>query len=279
MEIIKSVSSIREYSNKHRYAGKTIAFVPTMGALHDGHLSLVKIAKETADIVIVSIFINPKQFAAHEDLDTYPNNIESDIEKLAPFDIDVLYTPKASEIYSTNFLTQIHVDKVADGLCTNIRPHFFDGVAIIVTKLLNQILPDFAIFGEKDYQQITMVRQIVKDLDIPTKIIGGDIVREKDGLAMSSRNIYLEPEERIIASGLYSVISDMRNKLKEGNNLISTIEWGKEQLLGKGFLEVEYLEARNANSLDTLEEYQENNTRILAAVRMNSCRLIDNVAA
>ena len=196
LETSHRLADLRSQIGKLRQRGETFALVPTMGALHEGHLSLVELAKNKADRVIVSIFVNPKQFGEGEDLDQYPRDLNSDIEKLAKMRTDLVYAPSMDQIYPQGFSTKISVNGVSSGLCGASRPQFFDGIATVVTKLFLHCTPDIAIFGEKDYQQLLVIKRLVADLDLPVEVIGGPIVRESDGLALSSRNVYLTQTER-----------------------------------------------------------------------------------
>lgn len=277
MHIATSVSQIRTYATGQRTGNKSIAFVPTMGALHEGHLSLVRQAKKLADIVIVSIYVNPKQFAAHEDLDRYPDRLEQDKILLDALDVDALYLPDHQEMYPEGFQTSIHLSDITNGLCSTTRPHFFDGVAIVVTKLLLQILPDQAIFGEKDFQQFKVIQRLVADLNIPTEIISGPIIREMDGLAMSSRNAYLSTQERRIAPNLYQALQSAKQYWHKHKQVEPLLQWLHEQLRLSGFDDVEYIEIRDQITLDPIAHYQSENARLLVAVRLQTCRLIDNI--
>lgn len=279
MDRFETIASIRDFVNSQRKANKKVALVPTMGALHEGHLSLVHKAREVADTVIVSIFVNPKQFGQNEDYDTYPNTIEADSAKLTELGVDAVYLPKASEMYPEHFLTTIHVAEVTEGLCSMTRPHFFDGVAIVVTKLLMQTLPDYAIFGEKDYQQLMMVQKLVQDLNIPTQIVGAAIIREKDGLAMSSRNVYLSDQERAIAPSLYRIIMETKDRIIKNQAIEQILSDAKNALVEAGFKSVDYYELRNAVTLESIKMVQPAlPMRLIAAARLDSCRLIDNIA-
>ncbi|MEC7806289.1 MAG: pantoate--beta-alanine ligase, partial [Pseudomonadota bacterium] len=193
MEVVRTIADLRQRISSWRVEGQTVSLVPTMGALHDGHLSLIKIAQEKCDRVVASIFVNPKQFLPNEDFEKYPRNEDSDIEKLVELGTDLLFSPNASEMYRADASTAVVISQLTDCLCATSRPGFFDGVGTVVTKLLIQTLPDIAIFGEKDYQQLLIIKRLARDLDIPTKIIGAPTIREVDGLAVSSRNVYLSP--------------------------------------------------------------------------------------
>ncbi|MFP4003767.1 MAG: pantoate--beta-alanine ligase, partial [Alphaproteobacteria bacterium] len=252
-------------------------FVPTMGALHEGHLSLVDLAARHADRVAVSLFVNPAQFAPGEDFDAYPRTEAEDAEKLSRRPADLLFAPNGREMYPPGFATSVQVDGPAQGLETGIRPHFFNGVATVVTKLLVQCAPDVAVFGEKDYQQLLVVRRLVRDLDLPVEIIGGPTVREGDGLALSSRNAYLGAEERRIAGQFNRVLKDVARRAADGMAVDEAVARGKRALLEAGFEEVQYLEVRDAETLEPLSRL-ERPARVLGAVKLPSTRLIDNVA-
>ncbi|MDH5723263.1 MAG: pantoate--beta-alanine ligase [Alphaproteobacteria bacterium] len=239
----------------YRNSGKTIGFVPTMGALHDGHLSLVNLAKEKADIVVVSIFVNPTQFAPHEDYDAYPRDVNGDIEKLKPLDVDVVFCPTKDDLYPDGTDSAVKAGSNAEGLETIFRPHFFDGVVNVVSRLFDAVKPDVAVFGEKDFQQLMVIREMVETLGLDIEIIGGEIVRDEHGLALSSRNAYLSTEELEIARQLNKII---RNAAKTKD-----LDTAKAELLKTGFDKVDYVEKRW--------------NRILAAAWLGKTRLIDNI--
>lgn len=272
-----TISGLRTQVRSWRKHGDRIALVPTMGALHEGHLSLVRLANENGDRTIVSIFVNPAQFAPHEDFDSYPRDHESDLEKLSVLGVDLVFMPPQEEIYPEDFSTHVTVEGLSEGLCGKSRPHFFGGVATVVAKLLNQCRPDAAIFGEKDYQQLLVIRRMARDLDMDVDILGGPIVREKDGLAMSSRNAYLTPEERAKAPELFRTISTIAEELSGGAASKGLIERGQKRLVKHGFC-VDYLEVRNAHSLDPVTESVTVPTRVFGAAILGKTRLIDNVA-
>ena len=256
----------------------TIALVPTMGALHAGHFSLVRIAKRRADRVIVSIFVNPAQFAANEDLGTYPRTFASDLAALAALQADFVWAPTAETMYPAGFATQIVPGGPAKvGLEDAFRPHFFAGVATVVAKLLIQCDPDFALFGEKDYQQLKVVTQLARDLGLKTRIVGAPIVRELDGLAQSSRNRFLSPAERAAAPALYSVLKGCAERIAAGGPLEGVLKDGRAAITRAGFA-LDYLEARHTETLEPLATTGEP-IRLLAAARLGKVRLIDNVAA
>ena len=272
---IRRIGGLRDYVRGQRADGRRIGLVPTMGALHDGHLSLVEAIGQQVDAVIVSIFVNPTQFAAHEDLDTYPRHEAEDLEKLAATCATAIFAPSAGEMYPSGFATSVAVEGPAMGLETDIRPHFFAGVGLVVTKLLLQALPDVAIFGEKDYQQLLVIRSIVRDLDIPVEIVGGPIIREADGLAMSSRNSYLSSGQREIAGRLNLVLRE----LAEASDPPDIAEAkAHDALLEAGFSAVDYACVRDAETLAPPNK-RTARRRALIAARLGDIRLIDNMEA
>jgi pantoate--beta-alanine ligase len=256
----------------------TIALVPTMGALHVGHFSLVQIAKQRADRVIVSIFVNPAQFAPNEDLGTYPRSFASDLAALSALKADIVWAPSVETMYPAGFATQIVPGGPAKaGLEDAFRPHFFAGVATVVAKLLIQCDADFALFGEKDYQQLKVVTQLVRDLGLKTRIVGAPIVRELDGLAQSSRNRFLSPAERAAAPALYSVLKGCAERIAAGGALTGILDDGRAAITRAGFA-LDYLEARHAETLAPLAAPVGEQIRLLVAARLGATRLIDNVA-
>ena len=254
-----------------------VALVPTMGALHDGHLSLVKLALEKAPHVAVSIFVNPTQFAPHEDFAAYPRDLAQDAGKLAGTGASLIFAPSAAEMYPHGFATTISLDGPAKGLESDFRPHFFAGVATIVAKLLIAAAPDFAVFGEKDYQQLLVVRRMVRDLALRTEIIAAPIAREPDGLAMSSRNAYLNPSQRRIAGHMNGVLKEAAAAWRRGADAAEVERMGVTGLLAGGFDSVDYVAIRDAESLDTVRN-RTGTARILAAAHVGKTRLIDNMA-
>ena len=248
-----------------------------MGALHEGHLSLMRQGHEICDRVCATIFVNPKQFAPSEDFETYPRGEGEDVAKLIAEGVDLLFAPDVSVMYPDNFATTVSVTGVSDGLCGAARPGFFDGVATVVSKLLLQALPDVAIFGEKDYQQLLVIRQAAQDLNIPVDVVGGPTVREADGLAMSSRNAYLTASERAIAPRLYEVLVEAAGKIADGAPAANACQAAITELTTAGFSDVDYVEARDAASLAPITKAANGPTRVLAAVRLSKARLIDNV--
>lgn len=273
---VTKITRLREQVAAWRGAGDSVALVPTMGALHEGHLSLVRLANAKADRTVVSIFVNPTQFAPGEDLETYPRDTAGDMAKLKALKTDLVFAPAADEMYTTDFSTRIEVGGLTEGLCARSRPHFFGGVATVVAKLLLQCLPDFAMFGEKDYQQLLVVKRMVRDLDIPVEIIGGPTVREADGLAMSSRNAYLSHQDRAVASQLYKTITAVAAELGRGAEISAQLQSAREMLSEAGF-EIDYLEVRSADTLLPLAGIVEAPARVFAAVVLDRTRLIDNV--
>jgi pantoate--beta-alanine ligase len=266
--------AIREFRARHR----TIALVPTMGALHSGHFSLVRIAQRRADRVIVSIFVNPTQFAPSEDLGTYPHTWSADLAALAELEADLVWAPSVETMYPEGFATRIVPEGAATaGLEDAFRPHFFAGVATVVAKLLIQCEPDFALFGEKDYQQLKVVNRLARDLGLAARIVGAPIVRETDGLALSSRNRYLTADERAVAPALYSVLKGCAERIAAGSPIGAVLDDGRSALARSGFA-LDYLEARNAETLAPLVAPAGKPIRLLAAARIGKTRLIDNVA-
>ena len=275
--IIRSISSLRRTAGRWRKSGDTMALVPTMGALHAGHLELVRQAKRTADRVAVSIFVNPTQFAPHEDLASYPRTWKTDVTALARLQVDLIWAPSAAEMYPDGFATRIEPEGPAKaGLEDAFRPHFFGGVATVVAKLLLQIEPQFAMFGEKDYQQLKVVTAMARDLNIPVKIIGVPTMREKDGLAMSSRNAYLSPEERAVAPTLYRTLKHCASRIKSGAAIAAALAAGRSEIERAGFA-IDYLEVRDAATLAPVASPKTGKMRLLAAAKLGRTRLIDNI--
>ncbi len=274
--IVTTEKQLRQQVSEWRLAGKTIGFVPTMGALHAGHLSLITKAKKHADKIIASIYINPTQFAEGEDLGSYPRTEKKDAKMLQVAGCDLVYIPKGS-LYGEHHATSLHVGGAALGLETDYRPHFFGGVALIVTKLLNRVQPDIAVFGEKDYQQLLTIRRITSDLDIPVKIIGAPIMREKDGLAMSSRNQYFDQEGRAIAGHLNRIMRACAKEIKAGADIKHATDTAIEALLSAGFSSVDYVSVADAKTLKILpHSLDKNQARLLIAATCKGVRLIDN---
>ncbi|NBC33811.1 MAG: pantoate--beta-alanine ligase, partial [Alphaproteobacteria bacterium] len=251
---VRTVADLRRIVARWRQGGKTVALVPTMGALHEGHLSLMQLARQHCDRVVATIFVNPQQFAPHEDFGAYPRQEARDAALLAGEGVDLLYAPLVTEMYPEGFSTTVSVAGVSEGLCGTFRPQMFPGVATVVTKLLLQAGPDAAIFGEKDYQQLQVIRRLVRDLDIPVRIIGGPTVREADGLAMSSRNAYLTPAERAVANRLYAILCRVADAAQAGTPpAAEALATARESLLAAGFRSVDYIELRDAETLAPLD--------------------------
>lgn len=275
--IARSVAELRARVRAWRAAGLTIGFVPTMGALHAGHLALIRQALARCDRAIVSIFVNPTQFAPYEDLSHYPRDEASDLNKLASVGVQLAYLPTVAEMYPERASTWVEVEGLSHGLCAERRPHHFRGVATVVTMLLNQAQADIAVFGEKDFQQLQIVKRLARDLGIPTVIEGGATVREPDGLAMSSRNLRLAPEHRPMAAGLYQVLTDTAASLADGRLAKTLLEAAGERLIDAGFASVDYVELRDSDSLAPLAAVAARPARLLAAAHLGRVRLIDNV--
>ena len=276
MKRIRVLSELRALNRTWRCDGETVGVVPTMGALHQGHLSLVKQAKAACDRVIVTVFVNPKQFNNAEDLDKYPRTEDADAAALAPFDVDVMYLPTPDQIYPDGFSTNVSVSGVSEGLCGAHRPGHFDGVATVVAKLLLQTGADRAFFGEKDFQQLQVVKRLVRDLDIPTEIIGCATVREEDGLALSSRNVRLSETARNTAPRLYTILQDVADELRRGAMAEAAIYTAKARIELAGFSEVEYLELRAEDGLTPMTVL-DRPARLLVAAWLDGVRLIDNI--
>jgi pantoate--beta-alanine ligase len=278
LPIVRTVEDLRATVRGWRAKGARIALVPTMGALHSGHLSLVELGKRHASRVVVSIFVNPAQFGPSEDFTVYPRDEEGDRRKLSGVDADLLYAPGVREMYPDAFAARIEVGEITRGLCGASRPTHFSGVATVVAKLFLQCLPDVAIFGEKDWQQLQVIRRLTADLDFPIEIIGAPIMREPDGLAMSSRNTYLNESERVVAPQLHHVLRDMAERLAGQRAVEETVGSGRLRLEGVGF-SVDYLEVRHSETLRVLEGILERDVpaRIFAAVFLGRTRLIDNM--
>lgn len=254
-----------------------VALVPTMGALHAGHLALVRLAQRRADRVVVSIFVNPTQFAAHEDLGTYPRTFAADIAALAALKTDLVWAPAVETMYPSGFATRIVPEGPAlAGLEDAFRPHFFAGVATVVAKLLIQCAPDIAVFGEKDFQQLKVVTRLARDLDLATRIVGAPTLREADGLALSSRNRYLSPQQRAVAPVLYRTLADCAERIAAGRPIAATLRQGRAAIIKSGFV-LDYLEARHAETLAPLKSASDGPLRLLVAARIGGTRLIDNV--
>jgi pantoate--beta-alanine ligase len=275
--VIQTIAALRKAVSTYRKGGDKVALVPTMGALHDGHMSLVEAANKKAGRVIVSIFVNPQQFAPTEDFATYPRTMNTDVARLKRLEVDAVWAPEIAVMYPEGFSTRVVPGGPAyAGLEDAFRPHFFGGVATVVSKLLIQVNPDFAFFGEKDYQQLKVVTRMAADLDLPVQIIGVPTVREPDGLALSSRNVYLSPDERHKAPMLHRVLQDCAGKIQQGHPLDRVMADGGQYLTSEGFV-LDYLEARNAETLEPVSSAKQGPLRLLVAARLGTTRLIDNI--
>jgi pantoate--beta-alanine ligase len=276
-QIVRKIKALRTAVARWRERGAKIALVPTMGALHEGHISLVRLARHRADRVVVSIFVNPAQFAPHEDFGTYPRTWKTDIARLKAEKADLVFAPTVAEVYPGGFATRIEPAGPAKaGLEDRFRPHFFGGVATVVAKLLIEAGPDLAIFGEKDYQQLRVVTRLARDLDLPVKIVGARTVREKDGLALSSRNAYLSTEERKRAPELHRVLAESAKAIKAGEPVETVLARGRKQIAQAGFA-IDYLEARHVETLAPIASAKEGPIRLLVAAKLGTTRLIDNI--
>lgn len=279
LTIARTIEALRHTVRDWRRQGFSVAFVPTMGALHDGHLTLVREAGRRADKVVASVFVNPTQFAAHEDLGSYPRREEQDAAMLAGAGCGLLFAPSPDDMYPAGFATSITVGGATKGLETDFRPHFFGGVAIVVAKLLNQVQADVAVFGEKDYQQLMVVRQMTRDLDIPTEIVGSPTERDGHGLALSSRNAYLSPQELDVARRLNRILAEAAIKAAAKRPLAVVEREAYADLIKAGFGQVDYITVRRADDLTVFPNGMvEAPARILAAAWLGKTRLIDNMA-
>jgi pantoate--beta-alanine ligase len=277
--VARALPELRAQIGAWRREGLSVGLVPTMGALHEGHLALVRHALARCDRAVVSIFVNPTQFAPTEDLARYPRDEASDLAKLAAIGAHLAWVPDVATMYPEGDQTRVTVEGLARGLESGTRPHFFQGVATVVAKLLNQVQADLAVFGEKDYQQLLVVRRLARDLAIPTEIEGRPTVRESDGLAMSSRNLYLSPEQRRVATALHRVLRDAATHVADGGTAEPRLVAARERLAAEGFTRVDYLELRDADTLAPLERVAgDRPARLLAAVFLGQVRLIDNLA-
>lgn len=276
--IIRTLPALRRALDNLRARRASTALVPTMGALHDGHVSLVRLAKRRAAKVIVSIFVNPAQFAPTEDFNSYPRTFKADVARLADENVDLIWNPEVRTMYPEGFATRIVTEGPAvAGLEDRFRPHFFGGVTTVVGKLFTQVRPDYAIFGEKDFQQLRVVTRMAGDLDLGVKVIGSRTVRERDGLAMSSRNVYLTAEQRSAAPTLYRVMKDGARRLKAGDDIDAVLAGGAEAIAAAGFA-LDYLEVRHGETLAPVASAKDGPLRILVAAKIGTTRLIDNIA-
>ncbi len=274
---VRKIKGLRSRIAAWRAEGARVALVPTMGYLHEGHLSLVRLARAKAGRVVVSIFVNPTQFGPGEDFERYPRDDARDRSALTSAGADLIFAPEVSEMYAEGFATEVGVKGLTEVLCGASRPHHFAGVTTVVAKLLIQAMPDIAVFGEKDYQQLLVIRRMARDLDIPCAILGAPIVRESDGLALSSRNAYLSESERRTAPLLHRAIADIAHDIAEGRGMADALEAGRARLERAGF-RVDYLEARDAETLARVAAAGAAPARVFAAAFLGTTRLIDNVA-
>ncbi|MDG1287258.1 MAG: pantoate--beta-alanine ligase [Rickettsiales bacterium] len=277
VKVINNVQSLRAELGERKRAGESIGFVPTMGALHEGHLSLVRKAHAHADTVVVSIFVNPTQFAPDEDFDTYPRTVEADTAKLEAVGVDIIYLPTVESLYPNGAVISIKGEpSLTQNLCAKYRPGFFDGVATVVSRLFAQVQPDTAIFGEKDYQQLQVIKRMVADLALPIEIVGAPIAREESGLALSSRNAYLSEEDRAIALRLQQMLQQVAAEV-QSKPVTQVLGQAKAALIAQGFRSVDYVELVDAQSLQPITDLNDS-ARLLAAVWLGKTRLIDNIA-
>ncbi|MEO1188871.1 MAG: pantoate--beta-alanine ligase [Pseudomonadota bacterium] len=277
---VKTLAELREILGDYRRSGQRIGFVPTMGALHDGHVSLVKTARAQTDVTVVSIFVNPTQFAPGEDLDTYPRTEDADIAKLAAVGTDIIYLPSVEEMYPDGSKTNVRVEQMSDLLDGQFRPHFFYGVATVVARLFVHVQPDLAVFGEKDYQQLQIIRRMVRDLGFPIEIVGGETVRDADGLAQSSRNTYLSTSDRQMANALSAALHRAANRIAIGVPVKDALDEARARISSAGFRSLDYVSAVDPMSLEDLPDgpvaYGQVG-RVLGAGWMGKTRLIDNI--
>ena len=276
MKIVDSIARLKTILNAERKKSQKIGFVPTMGALHDGHLSLIALAKQTADFVVASVFVNPTQFGPNEDLDAYPRDLDADSHKLKAEGCDLLFAPTTTSMYPPGFETDVRLSVTTQGLCGAHRPGHFDGVTTVVLKLFGIVGPDVAVFGRKDYQQLTVIRRMVEDLCLDIEIIGAPLIRETDGLAMSSRNVYLSKEDRTRALALSRALFSVRENYQSGERQSEVLLAQARDIFKQHNVSPEYLEIRRADNLQTIESIEDIAVMLVAA-KVGSTRLIDNI--
>jgi len=274
---IGAYTQLQNMLHEWQVTRQTVALVPTMGAIHAGHLQLVAEAKKNASKIVVSIFVNPTQFGPNEDFANYPRTLERDIQLLAQAGVDLVWSPSAIEMYPEGFATSIHVAGLSEALCGAFRPGHFDGVATVVAKLFMQIRPDIALFGEKDYQQLMLIKRLVKDLNMNIEVLGVPTLRERDGLALSSRNQYLDADERKIAPKLYAILQQTSNHIRSGADVKDMLGLAEKEIIAAGFTKIDYIELREEESLMPVVNFSEETARLLTAVWLGKTRLIDNV--
>ncbi len=278
LTVARTVADLRARIDPWRAAGERVALVPTMGGLHAGHMAIVEAAKRAAVRTVVSVFVNPAQFGPAEDLATYPSDEAADAARLAAVGVDLLYAPALKDVYPEGFATTVSVAHLTAPLCGAKRPGHFDGVATVVAKFLTQCRPDVALFGEKDYQQLLVVRRLARDLDLGVEILAVPTVRDADGLALSSRNAFLAPDERTRAGAIPRVLAEMARRLAAGEAEIdAVIVWGRTELAAAGIGELDYLEVRDAKTLAPVSGVPRCDARVFVAAHVGSARLIDNL--
>lgn len=275
--VARTLPALRNAVNALRAGGRSVALVPTMGALHAGHLALVRLAKKRADKVIVSIFVNPAQFGPTEDFSRYPRTWDADLAALAKEKVDLVWAPTPQVMYPHGFATRLSPEGPAlAGLEDKFRPHFFGGVATVVSKLFLQCRPDVAIFGQKDYQQLKVVTRMARDLDLPVRIVGAPTLRERDGLALSSRNVYLSAEERAAAPVLFAALNECADAIRSGSRIAAALTAARARIKRARFA-IDYVEARHAETLAPVRSQQDGPIRLLVAAKIGTTRLIDNI--
>ncbi|MSN25920.1 MAG: pantoate--beta-alanine ligase [Geobacter sp.] len=276
MQTISDIRQMQTLACSLKREGRRIAFVPTMGFLHEGHASLLREGRNNSDVLVLSIFVNPIQFGKNEDLDRYPRDMERDLRIASECGVDIVFTPTAADMYPTGFQTTVTVRDVSLPLCGASRPGHFDGVATVVTKLFNIVQPDVALFGRKDYQQLAVIRRMVMDLSMPLEVVGMPIVREKDGLAMSSRNAYLSKEQHLSALCLHRALADVRGLFAGGERTAEKLRKAALEIIGaEPGVTIEYVEFRDGATLDE-QEVVDNATLLAVAAKLGQTRLIDN---
>lgn len=277
IKVVDKVKDMQSLSNKIRKQGLKISFVPTMGALHEGHLSLMRSAKEKGEFLVVSIFVNPTQFSPSEDFNKYTRDLQGDLEKIKEIGVNVVFFPDINEIYPDGFETYVEVLELQKPLCGQFRPGHFKGVATVVLKLFNIVKPDVAIFGEKDYQQLKIIQKMARDLHLEIEVIGLPIIREDDGLALSSRNAYLSKKERGQAIALSQALGEIKKRFNKGQNGINGLIHEGKEILSKSLInDIDYLEIRDGSTLEAKEEAKTGDIVAIAA-RIGQTRLIDNI--